>query len=226
MADNEMNGLFMGNLGSQPLVDGREHECAAIPRLLVEEAIPISLADLRRLFGRQELLKAAQDARPVKFQINGNVFSICLLAEPHRVPNRNRQASDKEATRLWICCFGCRRKVRKVYTYPRLPGSNTLLMAQCRSCHGLTYQSANCSSNKWWKEIARPLKRLLRRRELLLAKKPTAKITAQLDLIDQSINLLRRRANPATSARRKKSASTGARRPYRDLSPILQSLSQ
>lgn len=223
MTDTETNQLFNGNMSVQTVQDGHGHECSALPRPLVEECICISLADIRQLFGRLELLRAAQNARPVKFQIQGNPFSVYLLAEPHRVPNWNRQASDKEVMRLWLVCFSCRRKVRKLFTYPKFPGSSTLIMPSCRHCLGLTYQSQNCSSNKWWKEIAVPLKRLIRRRERLLASKPNAKVKAQVDLLDQSIALLRQRATPK---KRTKSRNTDfysdpayrVRRRYRDIS--------
>jgi hypothetical protein len=190
----------------------------------VEEAIEISLGDLRRLFGRKELLRAAEDARAVSFQIQRNAFSVHLLAEPHRLPRRNRRVSDREVTRLWLVCMGCRRKVQKLFTYPKFPGSGVLLIPFCRQCHDLTCQSQTCGGNKWWREIARPLKRLLRKRQRLLARKQSEKVHAQLEQVDQLIWIMRQRAKPKSSPRKRLPQSAGAKRPYRDLDPILQSL--
>lgn len=217
------NRLFYGNLPIQAGPDGHGREYFPIPHPLVEECISISLADLRRLFGRKELLKAAEDARPVRFQIQGNAFSIYLLAEPHRLPSGHGGMSSREVTRLWLVCMGCRRRVRKLYTYEKIPGSNILLMEFCRECHGLVYQSQNCSGNRWWREIARPLKRLLRRRERLLARKPSANVLAQLEQVDQLIWIMRQRAAPKTRSKHPNADvepgnSLRIKRRYRDVS--------
>ena len=217
--------IFNGNLAIQSNPDGDGCKGAGTPHPLVEECISISLADLRQLFGRKELLKAAEDARPVHVRIQSHAFSIYLLAEPHKLPGRQRGVSDREVTRLWICCMGCRRKVRTLYTYPRFPGDSGLYELLCRNCHGLVYQSQNCGGNRWWKTVARPLKRLLRRRERLMARKPSPKIAAQVELLDQSINLLRQRAAPRTrSKHRNADVDPGhalhTKRRYRDLSLV------
>ena len=218
-ADRKING----NLAIQPAWDGHGCDRAIIPRPLAEEAIQITLGDLRQLFEREELLKAAQEATPVHFQILGNAFSVHLVAEPHRLPGRRGAPSDTEVVRLWLVCMGCRHKARKLFTINKFPGSTVLVMPSCRRCMGLTYQSQNCGGNRWWREAARPLKRLLRRRERLQARKQSARIAAQVDLLDQSINLLRQRAAPKS---RTKSRTTTIgpdiriKRPYRDLSLI------
>jgi hypothetical protein len=220
---------FSGKCAVQPGFDADELENSATPHPLVEEAIPISLAALRKLYGRAALLKAAENAEPVGVQIAGNVFSIYLLAEPHRLPHRGGRLSDKESRRLWIVCYSCRRKVRKLFTYPNFQGSSVLYMPLCRSCHGLVYQSQNCGGNKWWREIARPFKRLLQRRESLLAGRQSPAIGGKLDLLEQSINLLRQRAAPKTRSKHlnadlEPGHASGVKRRYRDLGPILQSL--
>ena len=89
----------------------------------------------------------------------------------------------------------------------------------------MTYQSQNCGGNRWWREIAKPLKRLHRRRERLLARKPSAEIVAQVDLLDQSINLLRQHAVPKTRSKRRNpdvdhSHALRVKRRYRDLSLV------
>jgi hypothetical protein len=195
------------------------------PRPLVEECLAIRLADLRRAFGRKELLKAAEDARPLRLVIQGNCFSVYLLAQTFWPPRHNRVLSDRQLKRLWLVCPACRRRVRTLYAHPKLPEPNVFLAAQCRTCRGLVYQSQNCGKNRWWREIARPLKRLLRRRRQLLARKPSPKIAAQIDLISQSISLLRLRAAPKTRAGSRKTKTRAGpaariRRPYRDVSLI------
>ena len=195
------------------------------PRPLVEECLAIRLADLRRIFGRKELLKAADDARPVRLDIQGNRFFVYLLAEPFWPPRQNRALSDRQLKRLWLVCPACRRRVRTLYALPRSPEPNALFSAQCRTCHGLVYQSQNCGKNRWWRQIARPLKRLLRRRRQLLARKPSPKTEQQVALLDQSIRVLRLRAAPKTRASSHESKTRAGpaariRRPYRDVSLI------
>jgi len=217
------NPFYYGNSAMQSNLDGHGSEAPTSPHPLVEECIPISLADLRRLFGRKELLKAAEEARPVGVQIQRNAFSIYLLAEPHRLRSRHRGVSDREATRLWLVCMDCRRKVRKLYTFEKFPGSSVLVMPLCRSCHDLAYQSQNCGGNKWWREIAMPLKRLHRRRERLLARKQDPKVLAQLEQIDQAVMILRQRARPKIRSRHpnaevEPSHAFRVKRRYRDIS--------
>jgi hypothetical protein len=101
------NRLFSGNSAIRLSVAGQEGERSTIPHPLVEECFSITLADLKRLFGREELLRAVKDAQPVHFQIAGNVFSIYLLAEPHRLPRRQRGASDRECRRLSVGGISC-----------------------------------------------------------------------------------------------------------------------
>jgi len=216
------NRLFNGNSAIQPDLDGHGYERMGTPRPLAEECISVSLADLRRLFGRRDLMKAAQEAKPVHFQILGNAFSVHLMAEPHRVPGRRGASSDREVVRFWLVCMGCRHKARKLFTMYKFPGSSILVMPSCRRCMGLTYQSQNCGGNRWWRETARPLRRLLRRRERLMARKPSARISAQVDLLDQSINLLQQRAAPKTrrkhpNANLELGQSLSAKRRYRDI---------
>lgn len=221
--------LFSGNSAIQPRFDAHGSEIPAIPHPLVEECFCLSLQVLRRMFGRPVLLAAAEDARPVGIQIQGNPFSVYLLAEPHRLPQTRGGVSDRETRRLWMVCIGCRRKVRKLFTYPNFRGSSVLYMPLCRSCHGLVYHSQNCGGNKWYRQIARPLKRLLRRRERLLAGRQSPGIAGELDLLDQSINLLRQRAAPKIRQKHQNvdvetSPALRVKRPYRNLGPILQSM--
>ncbi|NWG14070.1 MAG: hypothetical protein HXY20_11105 [Acidobacteria bacterium] len=179
------------------------------------------MADLRRIFGRKELLKAADDARPVRLDIQGNCFFVYLLAEPFWPPWPSRALSDRQLTRLWMVCMGCRRRVRTLYAISPLSESNALLNAQCRTCRALVYQSQNCGKNRWWRQIARPLKRLLRQRRQLLARKPSPKIAEQIDLLDQSVTRLRLRAAPKTRKNPTKSESVRhVRRRYRDVTLI------
>jgi hypothetical protein len=217
------NCYFYGNWQDQTgeRGDTREAEYLPIPRPLVEETISIRLCELRIVFGRKALERAAESAQPVQVHLAGNVFPIHILSESHQIPNRRGVYMKREARRLWICCIGCHRRSLKLYTYPKFPGSNLLYMPLCRSCHGLTYMSRNCSGNRWWREIVRPLKQLLRRRVRLLAMKPTPKVRAELEEADRQIWILRQRVEPKSPARL--CPPTGSKRRYRDLNPILRS---
>lgn len=224
----EDDRILNGNSAIQPALDGRGWVHSAIPRPLAEECISISLADLRHLYGRKELIRAAQEAGRVHVQVHGNAFTIYLMTTPHRIPNRHPGASDGEVVRLWIVCQYCRRKTRKLFSHVKFPGSSTLVMPSCRQCLGLTYQSQNCGGNRWWRETARPLKRLLRRRKQLLSKAQSLKIQAELDLLDLSIALLRQRAAPRSRTRSPDADSppvggSRTKRRYRDVS-LLESL--
>ena len=205
--------------------DGNMHGRAlSYPRRLVEECLAVSLADLRRTCGRKILLAAAIDARAVKFQLQGQRFEVYLLAEPQHMTPRARRTPTEDVLRLWLGCLGCRHRVRRLFTFPLAAGSPVLADLRCRGCHGLRYQSQLCCKNRWWKETAMPLKRLLRRRARHLARKQSTKVQAQLEELDRLIWIMQQRAKPKSSARRRLPQRTGMKRPYRDLNPILQAL--
>ncbi len=172
--------------------------------------------------GRKALLAAVRDARPVRFQVAEAWFSAYLSYELHRLSGRTTRLSDIEQgdIRVWFICLGCRRRVRKLYFFPVSVRDGQLSDIRCRRCHGLIYQSQNCGGNRWWREIARPLKGLLRRRQRFLARKQSARLLAQLGEIDQAVWILRQRAVPKTRPGRKAAErphSLRIKRPYRSV---------
>jgi len=126
--DNEWHffGNEPGRTGCE--VDTWESENPTTRHPLVEETVKIHLSDMRRLHGRRVLLRAAEEGRPIGVQINRNAFPIYLLAEPMRLPRRNRRVPDTHAIRLWLVCFGCHRRARILYSLPKFPGSPVMLM--------------------------------------------------------------------------------------------------
>jgi hypothetical protein len=161
------------------------------------------------------------DARPVRFQLGGQWFEVYVLTEPHHLPIRRRRTLADDLVRIWISCPRCRHRARKLYTFPLVAGSPALADLRCRKCHSLVYQSQHCCKNRWRREIARPLKRLLRRRECLVSRKPSAKVLGQLEQVDQWIWIMRQRAAAKNAARRRSKGSSPTvrlKRTYRDLS--------
>jgi hypothetical protein len=90
---------------------------------------------------------------------------------------------------------------------------------KCFHCHRLTYQSKNSSGNSWWSKFAMPLKRLLRRRQLLLSRRSPRSI-AQLQKTEQLIWMLRERAAVRKRPHQGIPRNALRKRPYRDLNLI------
>jgi hypothetical protein len=192
------------------------------PRRLVEECTAISIRDVRRAFGKKLMIAAIRQARPLRLAVLGGNFDIWPTDEPHRLPCRPERWSSLEHgnCRLWLICTGCKRKVGKLYYYYRAPNSMALSELVCRPCHGLVYQAQNCGGNKWYRQVARPLKRLLRKRAELLAKPHTPRIEAHFAQIESAISILRGKLQPKTQRRREglsSSIRSSQRRPYRNL---------
>jgi hypothetical protein len=133
VADMREISFISGNFGRSPdpCVHGRALSHA--PRRLVEECAAVTTADLRRVIGRKTLLNAANDARPVKFQLEGQWFEIYVQTEPHH--RKWRQTLDDNLVRIWISCPQCRHRARKLYTFPLGVGSPVLADLQCRRCY-------------------------------------------------------------------------------------------
>lgn len=187
-------------------------------RRLAEECLVFSLADLRSIYKRKELLWLADSYRPAKFLLGGQRFALYLIAESIPRPKKNRRTGD-ETIRIWMTCPLCFRRIRKVYTFRLEPGSPNLAELKCFHCHQLTYQSKNSSGNRWWSNFAMPLKRSLKRRQrLLLQHSPRS--MAQLEKIEQSIWLLRERAAVRRQSYRGIPQNARRKRLYRDLSLI------
>lgn len=211
---------FLGNLESlgEQLERLYRHPCK---RRLVEESEVVSVYAVQRAFGKKALIAAIRQARPFRLPVPGGYFDVWLVDEPHRLPGKQDCWSSLEAgtARLCFICSACRRKVAKLYYY-FAPASHTRSDLLCRHCHGLTYQSANCGGNRWYKEVARPLKRLLREKQRLLARHQTPRIAARLARVEDEIRTLRQKVKPRTH-RRAQNLRGGLvvreRRPYRDL---------
>jgi hypothetical protein len=187
-------------------------------RRLIEECIPFATADLREIYKRMDLLMLANSYRPAVFRLEGHRFSLHLIAETIPRPRNNRHTGD-ETTRIWLICPVCFQRVRKVYTFYLEPGSSTLADLKCCQCHGLTYQSKNCSGNRWWSDLAMPLKKMLRRRRQLFHRQSRRSIE-QLEKVEQYIWILRKRAEVRSRSSREIPYNDCRKRKYRDLSLI------
>lgn len=222
MSDMREVSFLSGNIGrgSGPGVHGPALSYS--PRRLVEECVAVSIADLQRGFGRKTLLAAVNNAHPLQYRLEGQWFEIYFLTEP--MPTGRHRTLDDGPVRMWVSCPRCCHRARKLYTFPLLAGSQALADLRCRKCHNLVYQSQHCCKNRWWKDVAMPVKRLLRKRQRLLARKQSAKVQAKLEEVNRLIWITQQRAKPKSSSRKRLSQSTGMKRPYRDLEPIIQSL--
>jgi hypothetical protein len=219
--------FFSGNLDRGPDVDMRERALLHPPKRLVEECIALSTGDLKRLFGRKALLKAAEDARPVGVKLGRQSFSIYLVTEPHRLPGRRASLSDSDLLRLWLSCFGCRRKVRKLFTYPIFPGSSRLYELLCRRCHDLAYLSENSGNRKWYRNIVKPLRRLEKERERLMRRVQSPRNLERLKELDQMAWILHQRAKPKSRPRKRPLEASDPqprKRRYRDINLVERSL--
>jgi len=209
-----------GNFG-EPTGAGGSARLPTGQKRLVEECQVVSIYGLQRNLGKKPLIAAIRECRPLRFRFRGLPFEAWLTDEPHRLPGKRESWSSLEngTVRLWLVCPGCRRTVAKLFWYELYPGSNVHSELRCRICHGLTYQSKNSSGNRWFLEVGRPLKALLRKRSRLLGVSP--KSCARRAAIDREIDLLLERL---LSERRQPSrqAQSRVRRPYRDIRPILR----
>ena len=196
--------------------DGCKHSLQAP---LVEECEIVRIEAVQRAFGKKALLAAVRQAQSFRLPVVGGHFDVWFVDVPHRLPGRVEQWASREdgTVRLYLWCPGCQRRKTKLRYY-FLPGGSGLSELRCQECHDLAYQSVNCGGNRWWREIARPLKRLLREKESLSVKLPSPRYDARIREIDNAIAVLRQKAEP--KQRRGCQALFRERRPYRDLSLI------
>lgn len=221
MSDKAAMRWIFGNLQS-PWQEPQKLNPYPGRRRLVEECEVVSVHAVQRVFGKKGLIAAIRQARPFRLPILGGYFDIWLVDERHRLPGRRERwsALEEGTARLWLVCPRCRRPVAKLYYYSLAPGSAARSDLLCRLCHGLTYQSVNCGGNRWYREIARPVKQLLREKRKLMARQHKPRIAARLAHIEDQIRMLRQKAKPKTHRQRSKSLYTlavGERRPYRNL---------
>jgi hypothetical protein len=197
------------------------------PHRLVEECEAVSIRDVRRAFGKKALIITIRQARSLRLPVLGGYFDVWPVDEPHRLPGRPERWSSLEDgnCRLWLVCTGCRRKVRKLYYHYFAPDSMARSDLRCRRCHALVYQSQNCGGNRWYREVVRPLKQLLKEKSKHLAKPYTHRIASRLVQIDDAIRTLRLKLRPKTQCHRGDLSSrtrSRKRRPYRNLALLEQ----
>ena len=226
MSDNLTNGISSGNFQRGCDEPGSEIRRAG-KRRLVEECEVVSVRTVQDAFGKRALIQAVRQARPVRFQVLGGFFDVWLVSQSHRLPGTCGRWSSIEAgnCRLWLQCPRCRHVVAKLFYYVLASDSPARSGLLCRLCHGLTYQSKNCGSNAWYREVARPLKRLLRVKQRLIARKPTPCTLSRLAAIADEIQALHERAKPKTERRQNRPlhlSGFGQRRPYRNLGLLEQ----
>jgi hypothetical protein len=218
VSDSFLNRLFSGNFKGMGEWQ-RRFECK---RRLVEECEAVCVGAVQRAFGKRALLAATRECRPFRLPISGGHFDVWLIEEPHRLPGRVQRgaAHNVETSRVWLLCAGCRRRVSKLFYFYLAPGSAARSDLRCRKCHHLTYLCVNSGGNRWYREVARPVKRLLREKQDLLSKKASPRVLARLAEVESEIQSLRRSLKPLASSamqspRRPSSASQ--RRPYRNI---------
>jgi hypothetical protein len=110
--------------------------------------------------------------------------------------------------------------VAKLYYCP-LPSTSQLSDLLCRHGHNLTYLTTNCGGNCWYREVARPLKKLLREREGL-PWQPGARHRDRLAGIDAQIGVLKDKLKPKSKRARLPGSGLAMRerRPYRNISLV------
>ena len=189
---------------------------------LVEECEEVSIGSVQKAFGKKALIAAIRQDRPIRLSVLGGEFNVWPIDGPHHLPGVHKRSTilDNGLCRLWLICPGCRRKVAKLHYYFFSRDPLTCSDLLCRGCHGLTYQSKNCAGNRWYEQVARPLKRLLSEKRKLMVSHLSPGIERRLAQIEDETRRLRQKLLPKTP-RRNKSARrfrSRQRRPYRDLS--------
>jgi hypothetical protein len=192
------------------------------PRRLVEESEEVSVHGVKQAFGKKALILAIRQARPLRLPVLGGHFEIWPVDESHRLPGKPERWSSLEDgnCRFWLICPVCRKKVGKLFYFYLGPDSLALSDIRCRRCHGLVYQAQNCGGNRWYREIARPLKTLLNEKRKLLTRTNPARGEARLAQIESEIRLLRNKVAPKAQRRREGLPSrmrSRQRRRYRNL---------
>jgi hypothetical protein len=226
VSDNAVHRPISGNLQSP--WESRDKVCGSSgKRRLVEECEAVWVYAVQRAFGKKALIATICQARPFQLPVPGGYFDVWLVSEPHRLPGgRELWSSLREKTaRLWLVCPRCRRKVAKLYYYDLAPGSSSRSDLLCRRCHGLTYQSVNCGGNRWYREVAASMKRLLREKDRLLTRRQLRGVAVRLVEIENEIRILEQKVKPETHRGTRNSLNRPAvrqRRAYRDLALLYQ----
>ncbi len=188
-------------------------------RYLVEEAASVSIKDLQRNKGRQKILQAADNGSTIPISLNEKTFTLNVTYDTHRLPGRQERWSSISDgnVRLWLVCPSCRRRFEKLYIAPSGLSDDEHCL-KCRKCARLVYMSQHCGRRKWWRLSAKPIRRLLRKRDALLRRNLSPNMAQELDHIDRMIWLYRQRAAPKGARR----SSKGIKRQYRDVDLVFR----
>jgi hypothetical protein len=183
-------------------------------RRLVEEAVALTLPDLRRNCGRAVLLRAADQGTPIPIILNGKHLEVYMTFDIHRMPCRQERWSDPSSknVRLWLVCSICWHRARKLYI-DLLQLSDSDPKLQCRKCGHFVYMSQHCGQRKWWRLSAKPIRRLLQQQNELRLKKPTPRVVEKLDELERMIWLYEQRAAIKSPQR----TATGRKRKYKNV---------
>jgi hypothetical protein len=174
-------------------------------RRLVEECNAISIHAVQAYFGKPALLRAIREARPVRVPVAYHAgFDVYLTSSSQPMVGNPRRSFE----RLYLVCPGCQHRVAKLFHYA---GSDL----RCRRCHRLVYLTTNCGGNQWYRQVGRPIKRLLRERERLVGRADRPEVSARLVEIARNIRLLEKQVQPQRPNRRVRRARQKGR--YRDI---------
>ena len=223
MADMPDSQLFHGNFLCPPARDVPAGESSYPHKPLAEECSELTVADLRRTFGRKALIAAANEARPLRFWMGAQRYDLYVLVEMMRLPIRGCRSSDGEVLRVWLSCPRCRTRRRKLFVPPGETGPSRSYTMSCRACLQLKYLSSRSWNRVWYRDLVLPLRQLLReRRQLLDRARHSAKVKARLDEIDVVTFALKNRAccRNRTGRRRQRVAAPAVRRRYRNLAHV------
>jgi hypothetical protein len=191
-------------------------------RPLVEECEVVTIGAVRQRFGKKALIDLIRRGAPLELPLPGGPAQVYLTWDSHNMPGPIARKSmlENRSARLWLLCPGCRRRVAKLLymLWDAARGSRSELL--CRLCNGLTYQSSNCGSNKWYRTIARPMKHLLHQKERLLSLNPSPQRDRMLQVVEINLDLVRGRSGPGNNRPKRKHPSSSDRRPSRDVTLI------
>ncbi len=209
MSDNTENSFLSGNLRGRSRGERRRDEnFFAYPRrTLVEECECISMADIRSRFNRKELLGLAEGERTLRTRVGAWHYEIRLCTERHQQTYSYGRRSN--VVRIWILC-SCGRRARKLYIDPQslsFPG-----ILACRTCQRLRYLVQNSGKTKWFRNIVKPFRKLIRRQERLFTRNRSQRVRDELEFIQGQIEVLMQRAQPKC----RNACGRGFRRRYRD----------
>jgi hypothetical protein len=221
MSDNFHLRLFLGDFERSPQ---RKPVLGHFQgkRPVAEEFEVVLIGAIRRCFGKKALIDLIRCAKPLELPPPGGPEQVYLAWDSHHLPGpivRKSMLQDRTA-RLWLVCPSCRRKVAKLFymLFDASRGSRSDLL--CCKCNGLTYQSSNCGSNKWFRTIARPMKRLLQQKAKLLSFKPSPRRNLLLQAVDANLDFIRGRSGSRNRRHNRKHDSSSDRRVSRDISLI------